>query len=82
MARWTRLCASLWRHRAIATIGAVLVLQVRYAMRLTDEIGLRKVWLMNDLEANAWGISALEEKDFCLIAKQHTSNMLIKKPYY
>jgi glucokinase len=39
------------------------------AKRLTDEIGFRKVWLMNDLEANAWGISALEEKDFCVLSK-------------
>jgi len=37
------------------------------AQRLADEIGFRKVWLMNDLEANAWGISALEEKDFCVL---------------
>ena len=39
------------------------------ANRLSDEIGFRKVWLMNDLEANAWGISALEEKDFCVLSK-------------
>jgi glucokinase len=39
------------------------------AKRLTDELGFRKVWLMNDLEANAWGISALEEKDFCVLSK-------------
>ncbi len=38
------------------------------AKRLADEIGFRKVWLMNDLEANAWGISALEEKDFCVLS--------------
>jgi glucokinase len=37
------------------------------AKRLADEVGFRKVWLMNDLEANAWGISALEEKDFCVL---------------
>ena len=39
------------------------------AQRLTDDIGFRKVWLMNDLEANAWGISALEEKDFCVLCE-------------
>jgi glucokinase len=39
------------------------------AKRLADEIGFRKVWLMNDLEANAWGISALEEKDFCVLSE-------------
>jgi len=39
------------------------------AKRLSDEIGFRKVWLMNDLEANAWGISALEEKDFCVLSE-------------
>ncbi len=39
------------------------------ARRLADEIGFRKVWLMNDLEANAWGISALQEKDFCVLSK-------------
>ncbi len=39
------------------------------AKQLADEIGFRKVWLLNDLEANAWGISALEEKDFCVLSK-------------
>ncbi len=37
------------------------------AKKLADEVGFRKVWLMNDLEANAWGISALEEKDFFVL---------------
>ena len=37
------------------------------AQRLTDGIGFRKVWLMNDLEANAWGISALGEDDFFVL---------------
>ena len=37
------------------------------AQRLSDAAGFRKVWLMNDLEANAWGISALQEKDFCVL---------------
>ena len=37
------------------------------AKRLADEVGFQKVWLMNDLEANAWGISTLEEKDFCVL---------------
>ena len=39
------------------------------AQRLSDDAGFRKVWLMNDLEANAWGISALEEKDFCVLSE-------------
>ncbi|MCD6598136.1 MAG: glucokinase [Bacteroidales bacterium] len=39
------------------------------AQKMTDEIGFKKVWLMNDLEANAWGISALEEKDFFVLNK-------------
>ena len=37
------------------------------AKQLAEEAGFRKVWLLNDLEANAWGISALEEKDFCVL---------------
>ena len=37
------------------------------AQRLSDAAGFRKVWLMNDLEANAWGISALQQKDFCVL---------------
>jgi len=37
------------------------------AKKLADDAGFRKVWLMNDLEANAWGIAALEEKDFCVL---------------
>ncbi|MEA3419910.1 MAG: glucokinase, partial [Campylobacterota bacterium] len=37
------------------------------AKKMADEIGFKKVWLMNDLEANAWGISALEEKDFFVL---------------
>ena len=34
------------------------------AQEMAKRIGFKKVWLLNDLEANAWGISALEEKDF------------------
>lgn len=37
------------------------------AKKLEEEVGFTKVWLMNDLEANAWGISALEEKDFFVL---------------
>ena len=37
------------------------------AQKLAGKIGFQKVWLLNDLEANAWGISALEEKDFYLL---------------
>lgn len=31
--------------------------------------GLRRVWLLNDLEANAWGIAALGEADLCVLNK-------------
>jgi len=37
------------------------------AQRLASERGFRQVWLMNDLEANAWGISALAEDDFYVL---------------
>lgn len=37
------------------------------AKYMADEVGFSKVWLMNDLEANAWGINTLEEKDFCVL---------------
>ena len=44
------------------------------AKKLADEVGFKKVWLMNDLEANAWGISALEEKDFCVLNEGKTES--------
>ncbi len=34
------------------------------AQKIAKEIGFKQVWLLNDLQANAWGISALEDKDF------------------
>ncbi len=37
------------------------------AQKMVNDIGFKKVWLLNDLEANAWGISALEEKDFVVL---------------
>jgi glucokinase len=37
------------------------------AKKLADEVGFRQVWLLNDLQANAWGISVLEEKDFFVL---------------
>ncbi len=37
------------------------------AKKMADEIGFKKVWLMNDLEANAWGIRALREEDFFIL---------------
>jgi glucokinase len=37
------------------------------AQSMASAMGFRQVWLMNDLEANAWGISALEEKDFFVL---------------
>ena len=35
--------------------------------KMADEIGFKRVWLMNDLEANAWGIRALQEEDFFVL---------------
>lgn len=32
--------------------------------QLANEVGLQAVWLINDLEANAYGIAALEAEDF------------------
>ncbi len=37
------------------------------AQKMADEIGFKRVWLLNDLEANAWGINALEEEDFLVL---------------
>ena len=37
------------------------------AETLAHELGLEKVGLINDLEANAYGIAALEEKDFAVL---------------
>ncbi len=37
------------------------------AEKMAKEIGFKKVWLMNDLEANAWGIGALQEEDFFVL---------------
>jgi glucokinase len=34
------------------------------AAELRDDFGFARVWLLNDLEANAWGIDALQAKDF------------------
>jgi glucokinase len=34
------------------------------AHRMAVSLDFRQVWLMNDLEANAWGINALEQEDF------------------
>ena len=35
------------------------------AASLERELGVAKVWLLNDLEANAYGVAALEPADFC-----------------
>ncbi len=37
--------------------------------RLADELGLKSTMLINDLEANAWGIAELEEKDVVQLNK-------------
>jgi len=34
------------------------------AKELADGLGLRRAWLLNDLEANAWGIRVLRDDDF------------------
>ncbi|HHH44787.1 MAG TPA: glucokinase [Gammaproteobacteria bacterium] len=34
------------------------------ATELASGLGLRRAWLLNDLEANAWGIRALRDEDF------------------
>lgn len=39
------------------------------ARALAEDCGFRHVWLINDLEANAWGISALQEKDLCVLSE-------------
>ena len=37
------------------------------SFRVAREIGLKSVGLINDLEANAWGIAVLEAKDFVVL---------------
>lgn len=37
------------------------------ARELERRLGLSQVWLINDLEANAWGIAALPSEDFYLL---------------
>lgn len=37
------------------------------AREIRQEFGFAQVWLLNDLEANAWGIDALQENDFHLL---------------
>lgn len=37
------------------------------AHKLAVKAGFRQVWLLNDLEANAWGINALGDGDFCVL---------------
>ncbi len=37
------------------------------ARQLASELGIERVTLMNDLEANAYGVAALEPKDFVLL---------------
>ncbi len=39
------------------------------AKKLERELNIKRILLINDLEANAYGLSALEEKDFKIIAK-------------
>jgi glucokinase len=37
------------------------------AGELANDLGLETVWLINDLEANAYGLAALDEKDFAVL---------------
>jgi len=37
------------------------------AQSLASQLGFDRVWLLNDLEANAWGIGALQDEDFCVL---------------
>jgi glucokinase len=37
------------------------------ADQLSEKLGTEHVWLINDLEANAYGLAALETNDFCTI---------------
>jgi glucokinase len=41
------------------------------AQEIRDTFGLERVWLLNDLEASAWGIDALEPSDFHLLNPGH-----------
>ncbi|MGD2169390.1 MAG: glucokinase [Chlamydiota bacterium] len=46
------------------------------AKELEKDLGLKKVYLVNDLQANAWGLRSLEEKEFALIneGEKHEGN--------
>lgn len=52
------------RHGRVETSNLAWVVD---AETLARELGLEKVGLINDLEANAYGIAALEEKDFAVL---------------
>lgn len=50
------------------------------ARQLATGLGLRRAWLLNDLEANAWGISTLSDDDFLVLnegAPQASGNAAI-----
>ncbi len=50
------------------------------AAHLASELGLERAYLLNDLEANAWGIDALSEEDFFLLSPGrpgHGGNMSV-----
>jgi glucokinase len=52
-------------HGRVETTNLPWVIEAR---RLQDELSTRAVWLINDLEATAWGIPALEDKDLVTIS--------------
>ena len=37
------------------------------AKKLQQETAIAKIWLVNDLEANAWGLSVLRPEEFCVL---------------
>ena len=42
---------------------------------IRNEFGFQNCWLLNDLEANAWGIGALAEEDFHTLNKGQPGRM-------
>jgi len=52
------------RHGRVETTNLAWVVDAR---RLAEELRIKSVTLLNDLEANAYGISALEPNDFAVI---------------
>jgi len=45
------------------------------AVAIKARLGLDRVWLINDLEATAWGIADLGQNDFCTLQKGDAGNL-------